>query len=67
MAILLRVGLPSTTGALPGKAERLGVAALVLASSLWGHERQHFRRPGDAINDLDVYPPQAGLQHGARS
>ncbi|MFT5686456.1 MAG: hypothetical protein ACI8RZ_007412 [Myxococcota bacterium] len=59
--ILLRVGLPSTTGALPGEAERLGVATLISANSLWDHDRGHFRRPGDAIYDLDVALDSAGF------
>ena len=61
MGILLRVGLPSSTGALPGEAERLGVATMISASSLWDHKRGHFRRPGDAITDLDVALDSAGF------
>ncbi len=61
MGILLRVGLPSTTGALPGEAERLGVAVLVSASSLWDHKRGYFRQPGSAITDLDVALDSAGF------
>ncbi len=61
MGILLRVGLPSTTGALPGEAERLGVAVLVSASSLWDGKRGHFREPGSAITDLDVALDSAGF------
>lgn len=59
--ILLRVGLPSTTGALPGEAERLGVATLISANSLWDHKRGHFRQPGSAITDLDVALDSAGF------
>lgn len=59
--MILRVGLPKTTGALPSLLERAEVPALVSAGALWDQKRQRFREPGDAITDLDCALDSGGF------
>lgn len=57
--MILRVGLPSTTGALPGVAERAGLPVLVSANSMWRGD--HFVDPGESICDLDCALDSSGF------
>ena len=61
MSITVRIGLPKTTGALPGAAFDLEAPVLVSANSLWDDKRKRFREPGSAITDLDVALDSAGF------
>jgi len=60
-AMILRVGLPASTGSLPIAAEALDQPCLISANSLWCPKRREFRTPGLAINDLDVALDSAGF------
>jgi hypothetical protein len=61
MSVLVRVGLPKSTGSLPDKAFELGAPVLVSANSLWDNDRGYFREPGRAIAGLDVALDSAGF------
>ena len=52
--MIVRIGLPKSTGEFPGVATNLEAPALVSANSLWDNEKKRFRAPGSAITDLDV-------------
>ena len=57
----VRIGLPKTSGALPGACERLGAPALISASALWVKKGKRFRAPSYAICDLDCALDSAGF------
>lgn len=59
--MIVRIGLPKSTGALPGVVQELEAPALISAGSLWDGVRGHFRAPGAAICDLDVALDSAGF------
>lgn len=59
--MLVRVGLPKTTGALPGACFDMEAPALVSANCMWDPKRKQFREPGWAIGDLDVALDSAGF------
>lgn len=59
--MIVRLGLPKTTGEFPGAALRLGAPVLVSAGGLWDGKRGRFREPGTAITDLDVALDSAGF------
>lgn len=57
--MIVRVGLPKSTGALPGFLETLGAPCLVSAGSLWNGSR--FRAVPMNITDLDCALDSAGF------
>tara|TARA_B100000131_G_scaffold65199_1_gene61612 strand:+ start:10997 stop:11797 length:801 start_codon:yes stop_codon:yes gene_type:complete len=59
--VLVRVGLPKSTGSLPIACENLEAPALISANSLWDMQRGRFREPGMAIGELDVALDSAGF------
>jgi hypothetical protein len=59
--MIVRLGLPKSTGAFPGAAERLEAPVLISANSLWDQQRKKFRMPGEAICDLDAALDSAGF------
>ena len=59
--MIVRLGLPKSTGEFPGAAERLEAPVLISANSLWDNGRKQFRIPGSAIDDLDVALDSAGF------
>lgn len=64
--MIIRLGLPKTTGALPHAAFLLDAPVLVSAMSMWDHATSRFREPGEAIGDLDVALDSAGFTAIAR-
>jgi len=59
--MIIRVGLPKTTGFFPGRVFELDKPALVSANSLWDQKAKRFREPGFAICDLDMALDSAGF------
>jgi hypothetical protein len=59
--VIIRVGLPKTTGFFPGKVFELDRPALVSANGLWNQKAKRFREPGFASCDLDLALDSAGF------
>jgi hypothetical protein len=60
VGLIIRVGLPKTTGFFPGRVFELESPALVSANGLWDQKAKRFRSPGSAVGDLDVALDSAG-------
>lgn len=58
--MIIRVGLPKTTGEFPGALFNLEFPGLISANGLWDQQNKRFREPGFAINDCDIALDSAG-------
>jgi len=58
--VIIRVGLPKTTGAFPGALFELDKPGLVSANGLWVQKTERFREPGFAVCDIDLALDSAG-------
>jgi hypothetical protein len=56
----VRIGLPKTSGSLPGACFSIEAPALVSASCMWNAKKRVFRAPSFAICDLDIALDSAG-------
>lgn len=59
--MLIRIGLPTPTGAIPVEVERLDSPALVSAGALWDKDRRRFRAVPFGLADLDLALDSAGF------
>jgi hypothetical protein len=59
--LIVRVGLPKATGALPIFLEGIGAPALVSAGSLWDDKKGAFRAVPCNVSDLDLALDSAGF------
>lgn len=59
--MIVRIGLPTPTGAMPVEVERLESPALVSAGALWDSKRRRFRRVPFNLADLDCALDSAGF------
>ena len=61
MTLLIRLGIPETTGVIPTAARRLGAAVMVSAGALWVPDGERFRLPGARCNLLDMALDSSGF------
>ena len=59
--MIIRVGLPKTTGFFPGALLDLEQPGLVSANGMWDQRAKKFRLPGFSICDLDMALDSAGF------
>ena len=59
--VLVRVGLPASTGALVTAAEKIGAPVLISANSLWEPAQNAFRQPGLRLDGVDAALDSAGF------
>jgi hypothetical protein len=59
--MIIRVGLPKSTGELPCALFEAGLPGLISANSLWDPCRKEFRTPGSALIDGDFALDSAGF------
>ncbi len=60
-SVIIRVGLPKTSGAFPGALFELDKPGLVSANSLWDQKRECFKAPSYSVCDLDLALDSAGF------
>lgn len=59
--MIVRIGLPTPTGAMPVEVERLDSPALISAGALWDKHKRRFRRVPTNLADLDCALDSAGF------
>lgn len=59
--MIIRIGLPVPTGAIPVEVERMDSPALISAGALWDKHKGRFRRVPFNLADLDVALDSAGF------
>jgi hypothetical protein len=59
--VIIRAGLPKTTGFFPGALLDIDTPGLVSANGMWDQRARKFRLPGFAVCDLDLALDSAGF------